>query len=439
MGELILNLQVMNAQIISIGNELLIGDTVNTNASWLGEFLTGSGFNVTKVYTISDDFNDIKNTIRTSMNESDLVICTGGLGPTHDDMTKKAVADLFEVGYTLDEQTLEYIKKIFEERNIPFSKSNHGQAEVPENADVLFNKTGTAPGMWFHESDTYLAVLPGVPGEMKYLMRKRVASKLREAFGNIGYLYSHYIKTAGIGESTLSDEILGDLSEYFENGVSLAYLPSPGGVTLRLNSRGKTEEEAKDYLIKLIQIIYEKAGRYIYGEGKDHSLSEAVGELLVKDDLRISVAESCSGGLIANSFTDVAGSSKYFDGGIISYANSVKVGQLGVSEHDLNTVGAVSKEVALQMAKGVAEKLGTDIGISTTGIAGPGGGTKEKPVGTVWMGYYQKGGEHFAIKAMFTKDRLINKERTKMVLLETVRRILKKIDTMPYDLKKELP
>jgi nicotinamide-nucleotide amidase len=369
------------------------------------------------------------------MEEADLVICTGGLGPTHDDMTKKAVAELYNVGYKRDEQTLEYIKTIFEKRNIPFSKSNYHQAEVPENAEVLFNKAGTAPGMWFKEG-SYLAVLPGVPYEMKYLMENKVASKLREVFGDIGYLYSHYIKTAGIGESTLSDEILGDLSTYFENGVGMAYLPSPGGVTLRLNGSGETKLKAQKNLEKLKRIIHHKAGDFIYGEGKDFTLSEAVGDALKEKSYHISVAESCTGGLLTNAFTDIPGSSDYFTGGVIAYSNEVKIKELGVKQDDLDKVGAVSKEVALQMAKGVAKKLNTEIGISTTGIAGPGGGTEEKPVGTVWMGYYEKNGPYFAVKAMFTKDRLNNKERTKMALLEITRRQLKGIEAMPYDLKK---
>lgn len=432
------NLRPMKAQIISVGNELLIGDTVNTNASWLGEFLTGLGFTVSRIHTIPDDTDLIKSAIKNSMQESDLVICTGGLGPTHDDITKKAVSELFEVGYKLDQKTLDYIKSIFKKRNIPFSKSNYSQAEVPENAVVLFNKAGTAPGMWF-EAGSYLAVLPGVPGEMKYLMKKKVASKLRRVFGNLEFYYSRYIRTAGIGESTLSDDILGDLSGFFTNGVSLAFLPSAGSVTLRLTAAGKSKEEARQYLEDLANVIYQNAGKYVYGEGKDYSISEAVGKLLKEQNLTISVAESCTGGLIANTFTDIAGSSNYFEGGIISYANHVKVEQLGISRQQLDEVGAVSKEVALQMAKGVAERLGTDIGISTTGIAGPGGGSKEKPVGTVWMGFYQKEGQHFAIKALFTKNRLMNKQRTMLVLLETTRRILKGIEPMPYDLKKQLP
>lgn len=429
----------MKAHIISIGNELLIGDTVNTNSSWLGEFLTGLGFTVTRIYTISDDLLMIKNTIQSSMEEVDLVITTGGLGPTHDDMTKKAVAELFDVGYLRDEQTLEYIRSIFEKRNIPFSKSNYAQAEVPENAEVLFNKAGTAPGMWFQENDTVLIVLPGVPYEMEYLMKELAAPKLRKVFRNLDYFYSHYIKTAGIGESTLSDEILGDLSGYFTNGVSLAYLPSSGSVTLRLTAGGRTEAEAKENMNELSEIIYQKAADYIYGEGKDYTISVAVGELLQEQGLTIAVAESCTGGLVANTFTDVPGSSNYFDGGIISYANKVKVNQLGITQSVLDRVGAVSKEVALQMAKGVAERLGSDIGISTTGIAGPAGGTPEKPVGTTWMGFYQKNEKHFAIKTMFTKSRMLNKQWTMVVLLETTRRTLKGITAMPYDLKKQYP
>jgi nicotinamide-nucleotide amidase len=426
----------MKAQIISVGNELLIGDTVNTNASWLGDYLTRAGFEVTYIHTISDDLEQIKSTLTFALENSDLVISTGGLGPTHDDMTKKAVADLYKVGFKLNEPTLDYIKKMFKERNIPFSSSNHAQAEVPENCEVLINKAGTAPGMWFYENETALAVLPGVPYEMKYLMKERVYEKIREVFSESEYLLSRYLKTAGIGESTLSDEVLGDLSEYFNNGVSMAFLPAPGGVTLRLNAKGATKEEAEDHLHNITQVIYEKAGRYIYGEGKEFQLSEAVGALLQESDLCLATAESCTGGLVSNSITDKSGSSAYFKGGIVSYANSVKVEQLGVQQESLDKYGAVSKQVALEMAKGVSERLKADIGISTTGVAGPTGGTNEKPVGTVWMGYYQKGGPHFAVKAMFTKDRLINKERSKMVLLEITRRQLMGIQEMPYDLKK---
>jgi nicotinamide-nucleotide amidase len=208
---------------------------------------------------------------------------------------------------------------------------------------------------------------------------------------------------------------------------------------LRLNAKGATKEEAEDHLQNITEVIYDKADKFIYGEGKEYELSEAVGKLLLKSDFYLATAESCTGGLVSNSITDKSGSSAYFKGGIVSYSNSIKIEQLGVQPKDIKEHGAVSKQVALQMAKGSAERLNANIGISTTGVAGPNGGTNEKPVGTVWMGYYQKDGPHFAIKAMFTKDRLINKESTKMVLLEITRRQLKGIEKMPYDLKKYLP
>lgn len=433
-----MNFNDMKVQIITIGNELLIGDTINTNASWMGEFMTELGFEVTEVHTISDELELINSTISRSMKLSDIVLCTGGLGPTHDDITKAAVAELFGVSMKLDEGVLDYIKKLFKSRNIPFSKSNHAQAEIPENCEVLFNKMGTAPGMWFHENGCYLACMPGIPYEMKYLMKKQIAAKLRDIFGEIGFLHSRYLKTVGIGESTLSDSVIGDLTDYFKEGVSLAFLPMAGGVTLRLNGKGNTKTEAAQSVAKLADHIYSKASKYIIGEGKDFSISEAVGEILLNQNKTIATAESCTGGMIANELTNIPGSSAYVLGGIVSYSNEVKVKQLGVSEADIKSLGAVSKEVALQMAKGVAERLGSDVGISTTGIAGPRGGSEEKPVGTVWIGYWSED-EHFAIKALFTKDRLLNKERSMRIALEITRRVLKGIDEMPYNLEKQYP
>ncbi len=427
----------MTAQIISIGNELLIGDTVNTNASWMGQFLNDLGVEVERVHTISDDKTLIADTIRQSMQESDLVITTGGLGPTHDDITKTTIAELFGVEMRQDEAVLKFIKDLFASRNIPFSQSNAWQAMVPDNCEILFNKAGTAPGMWFHELNCFLAVLPGVPHEMKYLMKKRVASKLREQTNAIGYIHTEYLKTAGIGESTLSDQVLGDLSEFMNDHVSMAFLPSFGQVTLRITGKGASKEEAVSNTEALITLIREKAGKYIYGDDKEHTLSERVGEILKDQRKTISTAESCTGGLIASTITDVAGSSAYMLGGVVSYANEVKISELEVDSKDIERVGAVSKQVALQMAKGVAEKLGSDIGISTTGIAGPSGGTPEKPVGTVWIGFYSKQ-QHFAVKALLTKDRIVNKQRTTVMALEIIRRILLGIDELPYALTKEM-
>ncbi len=425
----------MTANIISIGNELLIGDTINTNAAWIGEYLSELGFEVKRIYTISDEPQEIRDVISTCLKSSDLVICTGGLGPTNDDISKKAVAELFQSRMVLHEPTLSYIRKIFTERNIPFSDSNYDQAMVPENCTVLFNASGTAPGMWFETDDSCLAMLPGVPYEMKYLMRKGVSDKIRSFFGDVDYVISRYIKTAGIGESTLADQVLGDLSDCVKNGVKLAFLPRPGLVTLRIDSRAESREEAERALNVLSDRIYEKAGDFIFGEGRDSSLEEALGNILKEQKLSIATAESCTGGLISSMITDVPGSSDYMLGGIVSYSNEAKIRELGVLKSDLERVGAVSKEVALQMAKGVAQKFGSDLGISTTGIAGPTGGSKEKPVGTVWLGFWSAEW-HFAIKALFTKDRILNKQRSAIVSMESLRRSILGMETMPYDLPK---
>lgn len=419
-----------NAHIITIGNELLIGDTVNTNASWLGSKLTESGFSVQKMVSIPDDFDPITNNISNSLAEADLTIVTGGLGPTHDDITKKAVAQLFESQLVENELVLNHVKGIFERRGFVFSRSNREQALIPECCEVLFNKQGTAPGMWFERNGHYLAVLPGVPYEMKHLMEVQVAPKIEQHFPDPDQIITEYFRTAGIPESTLSDTI-GELDEFTSNGVGIAYLPSPSGVTIRISAN------SDEKLVKLREKLQQRAGNYIYGKGKNVSLAEVVGELLVDRNLTIATAESCTGGMLSNEITDIAGSSRYMLGGVVAYSNDVKKNMLGVQQDSLDQYGAVSKAVALQLAKGVAEHLGADIGVSTTGIAGPGGGTDEKPVGLVWMGFWIDG-EHFALRSVFTNDRLINKQRTVMVVLESVRRRLSGVDSLPYELKPHL-
>lgn len=425
----------MQCQIISIGNELLIGDTVNTNASWMGQLLTESGVEVTQIHTIGDDLETVKQTLDSALSSSDLVITTGGLGPTHDDITKKAVTELFDCKLVLDEKILKFIKKTFKKRNIPFSKSNYHQAEVPDCCEVLFNKQGTAPGMWFDRGDSKLAVLPGVPFEMKYLMNEKVMPKVGKIDGDIERRHSRYMITAGIGESTLSDDVIGDLSSVINENIHVAYLPSPQGTKIRISARGSSQKDIEKHIAPVANLIKKKAADVIIGEGKNLVLAEAVGNLLNERNLRLAIAESCTGGYVANAVTDIPGSSGYLKGGVIAYSNDIKINQLGVSRDVLESAGAVSKEVALQMAKGVAECLNADIGISTTGIAGPGGGSKEKPVGTVWMGFWISGA-HFALEARFTNDRLINKERTAAVALETVRRSILNIDEMPYGLNR---
>ncbi len=428
----------MIAHIISIGNELLIGDTLNTNSSWIGRFLTERGFRVDEVRTISDDYDKIIEAIEHGFENADMVVSTGGLGPTHDDITKKAVADLFGSGMTLNREVLEYIKVIFRRRGLRFTKSNREQAMVPDAGEVLFNRQGTAPGMWFEKNGSFLAVLPGVPHEVKHLMETGVDRKIRECFTGREFRVTRYLKTAGVAESTLSDELIGDLGAFIDNGYDIAYLPGPSGVTVRVSTNGASTVDAVNRLQPLMDHIMGKAGPFIYGEGRDLQLSEVLGRILSEKGLQLAAAESCTGGLLCNTITDIPGSSAYFTGGEVAYSNRIKTGGLGVPGQDLEQFGAVSKPVALQMAKGVAEKYRADIGVSTTGIAGPGGGTEEKPVGTVWMGFYLAG-QHFALEARFTNNRLINKERTVAVVLETLRRNLLQIGTTPYDLKPRYP
>jgi len=426
----------MKAEILTIGNEILIGDTVNTNASWLGRFLTEQGFDVVRMLTIQDDLQTIIHSIDRALQNAEMVITTGGLGPTHDDVTKKALQDLFRVKLIRHEPTLEHIQQYFERFGLPFTKSNYAQADVLENCDVLFNRQGTAPGMWFERDGSYLAVLPGVPHEMRYLMSEEVKPKLREMKGTQEIRITKYLKTAGIGESTLSDRELNGLDQYLSDRLQVAFLPSPQGVTVRISSVGDDRESAENNLIGAEQFIREKAKEYIYGEGRDISLSEVLGQMLRERNMTIATAESCTGGLIANTLTDISGSSDYVNGGIVAYANEVKILQLEVDKIDLQQYGAVSKPVALQMAKGVAEKLNSSIGISTTGIAGPTGGTPEKPIGTVWIGFWSQE-RHFAVRANLTKNRIINKERSVIIAMDIVRRCLLDIEIMPYGLQPE--
>lgn len=427
----------MQCQIINVGNELLIGDTPNTNAGWLGQMLTEAGIDVTYIHTIGDNLNTLKSVISAAISDSDLVITTGGLGPTHDDITKKAVTEIFDCEMKVDEEVLNFIKKTFEKRNIPISKSNYQQAEVPDCCEVLFNKQGTAPGMWFEREQAKLAVLPGVPFEMKHLIKEKVLPRLRKINGDTVQYLSRYFSTAGVGESTLSDEIIGDLNPVVGNEVSVAYLPNPQGADIRISASGNSKRDIENKIAPVTSFIKKKAGYLIIGEGKDMSIPKAVGQVLRDRDLWLATAESCTGGFISNAITDIPGSSRYFKGGVNAYSNDVKMNHLNVNSDAISENGAVSKPVALQMAKGVAQNLGADIGISTTGIAGPSGGTNEKPVGMVWIGFWRPE-QHFALKAHFTNDRFINKERSSAVALETVRRCVLDIPEMPYGLKKDM-
>jgi nicotinamide-nucleotide amidase len=426
----------MQIHIITIGRELLIGDVVNTNSSWIGQFFTEQGLECTRSVTIDDDVDDIMQEVDYSLGRAEITIMTGGLGPTHDDVTKKALCRYFDVGLQDHGPTRAHIRHIFEKRGIPFSASNLAQSMVPANCEVLFNRNGTAPGMFFRKDGRVLAALPGVPLEMKFLIREELMPRLTSEFGIKPCYYCRYLHVAGIGESTLSDLNIGNISEYLNGRVSLAFLPGIHGITLRLSSYADTPEKAHEAAIPLEEHIRKTAGDYIYSDLPGDNLQAAAGRLLLEKKRTLALAESCSGGLISSKVTDTSGSSEYYLGGVCAYSNQAKVDLLGVDRDVLAEHGAVSKPVALQMALGAARRFGADIGISTTGIAGPGGGTPDKPVGTVWLGFWSKE-EHFAVKAMLFKDRLVNKERSAILALDMLRRRLSGIERLPYDLKPE--
>ncbi len=372
----------MKAEIISIGDELLIGQVINTNASWMAVELNKSGIQVIKITAISDSSNEIKNAISDAAESADITILTGGLGPTKDDITKHVLADYYNSKMIFHKPTYEQVKSIFAMRKFKVTDVNKKQAEIPEACIPLTNQHGTAPGMWFKENGKVLISLPGVPFEMKSLLKDEVIPRLQSKF-KLKHIYHKTVMTTGVGESMLAEQIK-DWENELPKNIKLAYLPQPGIVRLRLSAIGNNKKELEDEVKlnckKLSTIIPE----IIFGYD-DISLEEVVGKQLIVSGQTLSTAESCTGGYISQLITSIAGSSNYFKGAIVSYSNNVKEIQLGVDSHILEKYGAVSREVIEQMAIGGRNNLNTDYCLSTSGIAGPDGGTKDKPVGTIWI------------------------------------------------------
>lgn len=370
----------MNVTIINIGDELLIGQVVNTNASTMSKLLTEAGMEVRKTMVVGDVHDDIWAAVDEAMHESDAVLVTGGLGPTKDDITKKLLCEYFNSELVENKVALENVKRIFESRGYKLTPVNQAQALVPRCCEVLNNDLGTAPCMWFCRDNKVLVSLPGVPFEMEWLMRNRVIPKLQEAF-KTDIILTKNILVQGIGESFLSDLIEPWELSLPEN-VKLAYLPVAGLTKLRLTYRSNRNNLSN--LNNLTEGLYTLAGQYIVGEDCE-TLDELVHKTLIEKGLTLATAESCTGGNIARLLTAQAGASAYFKGGVVAYSNEVKENALGVKHSTLETHGAVSEETVREMVEGVRERLGADLAIATTGIAGPDGGTKEKPVGTVWI------------------------------------------------------
>ena len=383
----------MNVTIINIGDELLIGQVVNTNASTMSRMLTAAGMDVRKTVVIGDERQAIWNAVDKAMHESDAVLVTGGLGPTKDDITKKLLCEYFGSELVESEVALENVKRIFERRGYELTPVNRAQALVPKCCEVLNNDLGTAPCMWFPHNGKVLVSLPGVPFEMEWLMRNRVIPKLQETF-HTDIITTKNILVQGIGESFLSD-LIEPWELALPANIKLAYLPVAGMVKLRLTIHGS-------YDPTILKGLYDLAGQYIVGEDCE-TLDELVHKTLIAKGKTLATAESCTGGNMARLLTAQAGASAYFKGGIIAYSNEVKECALGVKHETLATHGAVSEETVREMVEGVRARLNADYAIATTGIAGPTGGTPEKPVGTVWVAVCDK--EHTVTQLMHYGDR----------------------------------
>ncbi len=409
----------MNSIIITIGDELLIGQVVNTNASFIARHLNAAGIEVVRVITIADERAGILADTRDALDQADLVVLTGGLGPTHDDVTRDALCELFAAQLEVNEQARAGVLGFLATRNLPWSPASDHQILFPRGATVIPNANGTASGMLFERKGKYCIALPGVPYEMEAMVVDWIIPFLAGRTG--GRTICHRtLRTTGIAESRLAER-LGPV-DAFIGGARLAFLPSPGGVRLRITAVDQNEETALREIARIEAWIRDRASNFIYGV-EEEELQEVIGALLKSSGRRIAVAESCTGGLIADSITDVPGSSAYFERAVIAYSNQSKVDLLGVDPALISRHGAVSGEVAAAMAEGVRIRAGVDTGLSTTGIAGPTGGTTEKPEGMVWIGYSDAEGT-FALRYLFGTGRRRVKERATSAALELLRRKL---------------
>lgn len=411
----------MKAHIVTIGDEILIGQTINTNTSFIGEILSENSIEVIKTSAVGDDKNIILKEFKDALSNADLVITTGGLGPTHDDLTRECVLEYFNTELIENPKVLDNIVKIFKRRGKEVTAINKDQAMVPKDAEVIFNEHGTAPGFWIERNNKIMVVLPGVPLEMKDMMTSTVIPKLLEKLGEREeVVLRKTLQTTGIAESFLFEK-LGNLDELLQGG-KLAFLPSQFGVKLRISATAKSKEDASNILSGIEQRIRSKVGRYVFGTGEER-LEEVIARLLKDRGLTLSVAESCTGGMISNMLTNISGSSEYFQRGIIAYSNAAKVEILKVDEDTISEHGAVSYKVSLQMAAGVKSVSGTDLGLAVTGIMGPTGGTTNKPVGTVFIAICDAE-VCTARKFTFGDNRILNKERTSQAALDMIRRHL---------------
>jgi nicotinamide-nucleotide amidase len=413
----------MKIEIINIGTELLIGQVINTNAAWMGEQLNLAGFMANRILVIPDDKEDILQSLHESFDRSDIILVTGGLGPTRDDITKDALCTFFGTQLTFNEEAYRSIESFFEVRGMKVTELNRKQAEIPAHCTPIPNRNGTAPGMWFDKrrqdkSNVIFVSLPGVPFEMKAMVTDWLIPRLKQLFPR-NVIFHKTVMIQGIGESFLAD-LIKEWEDRLPESFSLAYLPQPGIVRLRLTSSGPDEQKLKDRTEEEIRKLEKIVPEYIYGYDEER-LEEIVGMELRERHFTLSTAESCTGGYVAHLITTIPGSSDYFKGSVVAYANEIKESQLGIPHRMIGTHGAVSEEVARKMAESVRERFHTDFSVATSGIAGPGGGTPEKPAGTTWIAVSGPQGtvaQHF----LFGDNRERNIRRTALTALNLLRK-----------------
>ncbi|WP_158828441.1 competence/damage-inducible protein A [Mucilaginibacter lacusdianchii] len=410
----------MLAEIITIGDEILIGQIVDTNSAWMAQQLNSAGIRVKQISSVSDDKQHILTALAEAKNRADIILITGGLGPTKDDITKKTLAEYFGVSMVENEAALENVKSIFAKYNRPLLDVNKQQALVPANCEIILNHNGTAPGMWFnHENKIYVS-MPGVPFEMMYMFEEQVLPKLKTTF-KLPAIVHQTILTVGEGESFLAERI-ADIEDSLPQHIKLAYLPKLGQVRLRLSGYGEQEAALMEEVSHYADLIIERVNNVVAAT-EDIALEKAILDKLTTEGKTLSVAESCTGGYISHLFTQHPGSSQAFLGGAVSYSNDLKETILGVQEETLWQHGAVSEETATEMVQGALKNFDSDYAIAVTGIAGPGGGTDEKPVGTVWIAV-ASATETVVKKFTFGNKRKQNIERTAITALGMLNTLL---------------
>ncbi|MDP8208080.1 MAG: competence/damage-inducible protein A [Candidatus Electryonea clarkiae] len=398
----------MNVEIIAIADEVLLGQVENTNAGWIARLLSVEGIAVRNMSVIPDSKEEILESFQRAFHRSDVTLITGGLGPTHDDKTKALIAQFFDLPIVFRNDLLEDVKKVYEKRQLSFIETSREQAEFPEGAVPMRNPRGTAPGIWVERQNRVFAAMPGVPYEMQGMMTDFIVPRLRIIMrGSI--LKYRTLHTVGIKEAMLNAKL--DNREEVEKYARLAFLPSYSGVRLRLTVEAESPEQADQRLNLAEQTIRSRINEYIFGVGDDFTTEYGVGEILKKNRMMLTVAESCTGGLLAKRLTDVPGSSEWFERGFVTYSNESKQELLGVSAELIEEYGAVSAEVAEAMAEGALRNSSAQVALSVTGIAGPTGGTPEKPVGLVYVGYADANSATHH-KNFFDADREVNRVRS---------------------------